>query len=58
MLQSVIVVAILLAALLFTVRYIVRTVRGKGGCGCGCNGCPMNGDAVCHCAKREEEQQL
>ena len=58
MLQAIIVVAILLGALLFTARYIVRLVRGKGGCNCGCSNCPMNGDAVRHCAEREEERRL
>ena len=49
MIQTVIVILILAATLFFTVRWIVRTTRGKGGCGCGCSGCPYRGD----CNKNE-----
>lgn len=41
MVQQILVILILTATLFFTVRWIVRSVRGKGGgCGCGCSGCP------------------
>ena len=44
--QTIIVILIVAAALFCAVRRLVRTLRGKnkGGCGCGCDGCPMKGD--------------
>ena len=48
MIQTIIVTVILAATLFLTVRWIVRTSRGKGGCSCGCNACPYGGKE-CHC---------
>ena len=51
MIQTVIVIFVLVVTVLFVVRGVVRTLRGKGGgCGCGCEGCPMKG-GECHCDK-------
>ncbi|MBQ8703119.1 MAG: FeoB-associated Cys-rich membrane protein [Bacteroidales bacterium] len=48
--QYIIVIAILTATAVLAVRWVVRTLRGKGGCGCSsCEHCPMKGDAKCHC---------
>lgn len=47
MLQTVIVILVLAATLFFAVRWVVRTLKGKGGC--GCQGCPHNGGKDCHC---------
>lgn len=49
MIQTIIVAIILAAAAVFVVRGIMRTVKGKGGCGCGCDNCPMKGDKGCRC---------
>lgn len=38
--QTVIVILILAVTLFFTVRWIVRTAKGRGGCGCSCRDCP------------------
>lgn len=50
--QTIIVVIILAATLFFVVRWLVRTLKGKGGCSCGCQGCPRSGGGECHCADR------
>lgn len=47
MIQTIIVAIILAAAAVFVVRGIMRTVKGKGGC--GCDNCPMKGDKGCRC---------
>ena len=49
MMQTLIVILIVAAALFFAVRRLVRTLRGKGGCPGGCQGCPRNGGHECHC---------
>ncbi len=46
--QTILVGIILAATLFFAVRWIVRTVKGKGGC--GCQGCPHSGKRHCHCS--------
>ena len=50
MMQTIIVGVILAATLFFAVRWLVRTLKGKGGgCGGGCQNCPYaNG----HCKKK------
>ena len=50
MIQTIIVTAIVAAAVFLTARRIVRTVRGKEGCGCGCANCPKGGKE-CRCDK-------
>ncbi len=51
MTQTVIVILIVAAALFFAVRRLVRTIRGKGTCNCGCNRCPHGGNECrCHSA--------
>lgn len=52
MMQTIIVGVILAATLFFAVRWVVRTLKGKGGCGCGCQNCPRAGGGECHCADR------
>jgi len=47
MIQNVIVGLIIAAAVVFAVWRLVRTVKGKGSC--GCDGCPYAGDKECHC---------
>ena len=47
--QTVLVGIILAATLFLAVRWIVRTVKGKGGCCGGCKNCPHNGGTDCHC---------
>lgn len=47
--QTAIVIVILLATVLLAVRWLVRTLRGRGGCGCGCKGCPHSGGGACRC---------
>ncbi len=47
MAQTIIVVLILAVTVAFAVRWLVRTVKGKGGC--NCSGCPYAGDKECHC---------
>lgn len=32
--------------LLIVVKQIVKSKQHKGGCGCGCDGCPNSG--ICH----------
>jgi len=43
MLQTVIALLIVAAAVGFAVRGLVRTFRSKKGCSCGCTGCPCSG---------------
>ena len=50
MTQTVIVILILAATLFFTLRWLIRTVKGRGGCSCGCKGCPHSGG--CPSAKK------
>jgi hypothetical protein len=40
-------VVILAVTVVFAVRWLVRTVKGKGGC--NCSGCPYSGGKECHC---------
>ena len=47
MIQEIIVGVILLLTAVLTVRWVVRTLRGKGRCGCA--GCPHSGGKECHC---------
>ena len=47
MLQTIIVVLILAVTVAFALRWLVRTVKGKGGC--NCSGCPYSGGKECHC---------
>ena len=49
MIQTVIVILVVAAAVFFAVRRLVRTLRNKGGCACGCTECP-HGGGKCHCA--------
>ena len=51
MVQMVIVVLVLAVTLVFTGRAIVRTLKGKGDCGCGCDNCPYAGKS---CDKQKE----
>lgn len=51
--QTIVVIIILVLTLAFVVRWVVRTVRGKGGgCNCGCSGCPKTGGKECHCGDK------
>ncbi len=51
MIQKTIVAVILIVTGLLTVRWLVRTLRNQGGCGCqGCSRCPKGGQH-CHCYK-------
>ena len=47
MAQTIIVGIILAVTVAFAVRWLVRTVKGKGGC--NCQGCPYSGSKECHC---------
>ena len=49
MLQTIIALAIVAAAVGFAVRGLVRTLKHKGGCSCGCSNCPAQGKG-CHCS--------
>lgn len=51
MIQTAIVILIVATTVFFAVRWIVCTTRGKGGCGCGCSGCPNRGE----CNKKEAD---
>ena len=48
MLQTLAVILLVGTAVFLAVRRLVRTLRGKRGCSCGCDRCPMNGD-TCRC---------
>ncbi len=48
MLQTIITLLIVAAAVGFAVRGLVRTLRNKKGCSCGCSNCPMK-NSECHC---------
>ncbi len=51
MTQTVIVILIVSVAVGWAVYRLVRTLRGRGGCSCGCSGCPASKDGgTCHCA--------
>ena len=51
MFQTIIVILILAGTMFFAVRWIVRTVKGKGSC--NCSGCPYAGGKECHCKDGE-----
>ncbi len=51
MTQTVIVILILVVTLFFTVRWIIRTAKGRGGCGCGCKDCPH----ISVCSRKQME---
>ena len=44
MIQKIIVGVVVVAAVFFAVRRLLRTLKGRGGCGCGCQDCPYRGD--------------
>lgn len=49
-LATILVGAVLIAVVALIVIHLVRNrKRGKTSCGCGCQGCPMNG--ACHSKK-------
>ncbi len=49
-LATILVGAVLVAVVALIVIHLVRNrKRGKTSCGCGCQGCPMNG--ACHSKK-------
>ena len=45
--QTIIVLAIVAAALIYVLRRVIKTGRGKGDCGCGCG-------RKCNCKKTKE----
>lgn len=45
--QTIIVILIVAATLVFAARWLLRTVKGKGGC--NCQGCPYSGSKDCRC---------
>ena len=51
MIQTIIALAIVAAAVGFAVRGLVRTLKGKKSCSCGCSHCPAGGK-TCHCPDR------
>lgn len=48
MVQTIIALVIVGAAVGFAVRRLMRTLRNKKGCSCGCSNCPMK-KGECHC---------
>ena len=48
MVQTIIALTIVAAAVGFAVRGLVRTLKHKDGCSCGCSQCPARNKA-CHC---------
>ncbi|MBO4589321.1 MAG: FeoB-associated Cys-rich membrane protein [Bacteroidales bacterium] len=40
MLQTIIVILIVVTAVVFAVRGLVRTIKGKRSCNCNCDNCP------------------
>ena len=52
MIQTVIVILLVAAAVGYALYRLVRTLRGKGGCAGGCDGCPMKGGGECHCTPK------
>lgn len=51
MIETLIVILIITAALLYAVRFIVKASKGKGSCGCGCGICGHH----CDCNKDENK---
>lgn len=51
MIETLIVILIITAALFFVVRFIVKASKGKGSCGCGCGNCGHH----CDCNKDENK---
>ena len=47
--ENIIVWIVVIAALVFTIRSIVKTYRGDGGCDCagGCTNCPSQDKDAC-----------
>ena len=50
--QTIIVIVTVVAALFFAVRRLVRILKRKEGCSCGCDHCPMKDGKDCHCTTR------
>ena len=48
MAQTIIALLIVAVAVGFAIRGLVRTLKHKGGCSCGCSNCPARGKG-CHC---------
>ena len=48
MTQTIIVAVMITLAIILTVRRLLRSLRGKGDCGCDCDHCPYSG-GECHC---------
>lgn len=46
MIQMIIAGLLVAAAVFFAVRRLLRTLKGRGGCGCGCHDCPYSKE--CH----------
>ncbi|MBP5516621.1 MAG: FeoB-associated Cys-rich membrane protein [Bacteroidales bacterium] len=49
MVQKTIVILIIIATVVFTVRGIIRSIKGKSNCNCRCGHCPYNNRVGCHC---------
>lgn len=49
MIQTILVILLVTAALFFAVQRLLRILRGKGGCPGGCDHCPMKDGGECHC---------
>lgn len=48
------VIVLVSVAFLGAVGYLIwRKAKGKGGCDCGCSGCPY----ACNCGKRKDESE-
>ncbi|MBR1798834.1 MAG: FeoB-associated Cys-rich membrane protein [Bacteroidales bacterium] len=47
--QDIIVWVVVAVAVGFAVRWMVKQLNGKQGCGCGCNSCAKKGNHTCNC---------
>jgi hypothetical protein len=53
---DIILIVILAIALIGIIAYLIwQKKEGKGGCGCGCNGCPSAG--ACHRATPQTQEK-
>ena len=43
LIQTIVVLGIVAVALVYVLRRVIKTTRGKCDCGCGCGSCPSRG---------------
>lgn len=53
MVQKIIVILIVVGAVAFAIRALVRSIKGKSSCGCDCCNCPKSKSSRCSSDSRK-----